>query len=548
MPEISHQPCPDVEGCGSSDAYSYNEEDMVGYCHACELRSTGTDDGEWFHFRKNGKIVEPIEASEPLPTVEEIQQEQQKINKSFGIGEEKFKPIEEPLAPTVVGFRGISKETVNKYGVTVDVDTSGTPVRHSYPYPNGTKYRYLPKDFSRNSGLKNEWLFGMDKFNAGSGKYVTVCEGEVDTLSVFEMLGRNWPVVGTPGATVPEKLLVNCKDWLDSFEQIIIVPDNDKAGSKLVDKLVKVFPNKVHIVSITKYKDANEFLVNGDTTDFKFAWSNRQKYVPPNIYHTQKQFKDILSNKETANYIPTPITAFNDTAKGLMQGHFTVITGMEGQGKTEVLRMFEHHILKHHPDTPIGLLHMEENMQTTLRSFACYEMDVNLRDPEIYEQQDKDEVNRIINRLTGDRLFMFDMWMDEDPLKLLDQIRYLTEVHGCKYVFIDPIQQLAYRFGGLQTEEQILTQMSVQMARLATDFNVGIVATAHVNDDGNIRSSRMIGKSASVRIDLYRDHMAEDPKVRNTSKLYVSKNRPVGTTGFGGELLFDTETFKLEEA
>ena len=71
--------------------------------------------------------------------------------------------------------------------------------------------------------------------------------------------------------------------------------------------------------------------------------------------------------------------------------------------------------------------------------------------------------------------------------------------------------------------------------------------TTHVNDDGQTRSSRMIGKSASIRIDLKRDHMNTDPDVRNTTYLNVSKNRPTGATGFAGILKFNPSTFTLEE-
>ena len=123
----------------------------------------------------------------------------------------------------------------------------------------------------------------------------------------------------------------------------------------------------------------------------------------------------------------------------------------------------------------------------------------------------------------------------------------MAKVFGCKYIFIDPIQQLSYGKNSDKTEEQVLSQIAVQLERLATEIDVGIVITAHVNDDGNTRSSRMIGKSASVRIDLHRDHLNEDAEIRNTTTLTVSKNRPMGKTGYGGQLQFNPYTFTLEE-
>jgi hypothetical protein len=73
------------------------------------------------------------------------------------------------------------------------------------------------------------------------------------------------------------------------------------------------------------------------------------------------------------------------------------------------------------------------------------------------------------------------------------------------------------------------------------------VSIAHENDDGQIRDCRMIGKRASVVVKLQRDKHAEDEESKNTTTLLVDKNRPVGPTGFGGMLEFDSSSFTLSE-
>jgi len=47
--------------------------------------------------------------------------------------------------------------------------------------------------------------------------------------------------------------------------------DTDDAGNSLADRMAKLFPNKVYRVPHDKYKDANEFLMNGDSDDLKWA-------------------------------------------------------------------------------------------------------------------------------------------------------------------------------------------------------------------------------------------------------------------------------------
>ncbi len=69
----------------------------------------------------------------------------------------------------------------------------------------------------------------------------------------------------------------------------------------------------------------------------------------------------------------------------------------------------------------------------------------------------------------------------------------------------------------------------------------------HTNDDGQVKYCRMIEQRASVVVDLQRDKMSEDREERNTTKLLVTKNRPVGPTGYAGQLQFDPDSFTLKE-
>jgi DNA primase len=106
------------------------------------------------------------------------------------------------------------------------------------------------KGFYAKAGFKGDELFGMNFFTAGSSKMVTITEGELDALSVAQMLKSSYtnPVVSLPSATPSKKLWENCADWLNSFEKIILSVDNDDAGNALADRVAKMFPNKVYRV------------------------------------------------------------------------------------------------------------------------------------------------------------------------------------------------------------------------------------------------------------------------------------------------------------
>ena len=86
--------------------------------------------------------------------------------------------------------RNISVNTAKKYGVTAKLN------KHFYPYFDkdschvANKVRQNnPKNFFTEGNLSAGQLFGQHLFPPSSAKYITVCEGEIDAMSVFELSG-----------------------------------------------------------------------------------------------------------------------------------------------------------------------------------------------------------------------------------------------------------------------------------------------------------------------------------------------------------------------
>jgi len=457
----------------------------------------------------------------------------------------------ETLVAETRPHRGVREDTMNFYGVKTMVSESGELKKQVYVYPSGgCKVRTLPKSFHTADGFRGDELFGMDKFNAGSSRVVVLTEGEVDALSAFQMLEKKYPVVSLPSASPNKKLWQgDAKTWLDSFDKIILSLDNDDAGNGAADKIANLFPNKVYRIPHDKYKDANEFLVAGAGQGYRSAFYNAKKYTPQNVWNTPEQFLGILHEEDDAMYLPTGISAFDEVALGLMQGHLTVFQAPEGIGKTEFMRYLEYHFLSNHKDVPIAICHLEETKKRGLLGLVSYKLGKNLTRKDLIDEANmSDEVDQALIELTeGENLYQFTIGVDEDPMEILNRIRYFSQACGVKYVFFEPIQDLAYSRQGDESIEKWLSALSVQLSRMSAELNVGIVTIAHENDDGQIRDCRTIGKRASVVVKLERDKMSEDDDDRNTTKLLVTKNRPAGTTGHAGSLTFDGDSFTLKE-
>jgi twinkle protein len=248
-------------------------------------------------------------------------------------------------------------------------------------------------------------------------------------------------------------------------------------------------------------------------------------------------------------YVETGIQDFDNLCMGLMQGHFTLFKAQTGIGKTEFMRYLEYHILKNYPEISIAAWHMEETKLRSLLGLVSYELNNNLTRKDLIERAnaEKDVQDSIVRLTKDERFYQFFLNDEDDPIDILGHIRYLSQACGVQYIFFEPIQDIAANMNGDESKEQFLADLSVRLSKLAAELGVGIITIGHTNDDGAVKYCRMIEQRASVVVELQRDKMSEDSDERNTTRLLVTKNRPVGPTGYAGQLKFNTHSFTLEE-
>lgn len=501
----THQTCP---SCGHHGCMT-EFEDGNTYCHSCH---TFTPSEGWAKLDESGQDVEFSYKS----------------------------------------YRGIDRDVAEFYGIlTGEVD--GEEMMRVYPYPHRVKNRKLPKDFSANKGFENTHLFGMDKFQAGASKAITIVEGEDDVPSAYQILGKSWPVVGIPGSSSPKKLLAMQKGepsaaykFLDAYKSIVVAMDGDGAGKEAAMLLARAFPNKVYFVDLATEKDPNDYLTKGKSSEFLYSWLNRQKYVPDNILNTSAQFLSLFREAPDHLFTPTGISELDEKINGIMRGYFTVFKAKTGIGKTELMRKIEYSMLKQ--GVPIASWHLEETKLRSVLGLASYELGDNVTQKDVIEEKGcVDLVEEAIVNLTKDELFYQFFMRDEDgPDELIEQIKYFSEVCDVKYIFIEPIQDVVAT-SSEASKEEMLANLAVRLSKLAAELNIAIVTIAHTNDDGEIKYCRMIGQRAGIIIRLDRDKDATDPIEANTTYLTIEKNRPLSVEGYAGCLYFEQSSFTIEE-
>jgi len=168
---VEHQPCPACRNTGgdrSGDNLSVYS-DGHGYCNACG------------HYQKDvtgdNNFVEEVSIMQTITP--------------RGVSNASIKD------------RRISSKITSKFGVTVSYDKKGQVEKHYYPYYDSSESNRLlgykertvaTKEFQIIGTNKGSGLFGQEA-NRSGGKYLTICEGELDALSVSEMFDGKWQVV-----------------------------------------------------------------------------------------------------------------------------------------------------------------------------------------------------------------------------------------------------------------------------------------------------------------------------------------------------------------
>lgn len=444
-------------------------------------------------------------------------------------------------------YRGISKETFQKYNSKTKVDLEGKPVAIGYPNRGGfLKIRTLDKKGFYYEGNKTSpGCFGVDFFSAGSHKYVTITEGYEDALSLYQVLRS--PVVSVQSASSAGADCAADRAYLNSFERIYLAFDADEPGRNAASNVAKLFDySKVYEVKFPggKRKDANDYLAAGERDELANLWWNAKKFLPETIISSFSEFDKIIKEQPKVG-IPYPFPTLSYMTYGIRTGESVLITAQEGVGKTEVMHSLEYKLLTETKDA-VGAIYLEEPKRRHLQALAGIHLrrPVHLPDCGVSDAAVFAAVQEVVK--DDDRLHIYSHFGSDDPDVILDTIRFLVSARACRYILLDHITMVVSGLGGGE-ERQALDYLSTRLEMMVKELDFALIIVSHVNDDGLTRGSRNISKIADIRIDLSRDIKAVDPIIRRTTNILVSKNRFCGRTGPAGQLLFDPATYTLKE-
>lgn len=567
----SHLPCPD---CGSTDAlaeYSDGHTHCFSCGKSCQVKNYGTEANISLDKSENHGILslsntigilkeEPKASLYPssssslyhpssLPLANTIAKEDIKEEIKDDKGREE-KDIEPPKEYTYqyLSWRGINKETFRTYGSKFKIDTFGRPYSVVFPYSQtASKERRIDvKEFYWQGEANKASLFGIDIFSSGEAKAITITEGEVDALSAFQMLGSKYPVVSVRSSSSARVDCERAYEYLNAFEKIYLCFDNDDPGQRAAREVSKLFDvSKVYHVKLSKYKDANEYLIHGEEKEFVNIWWSSRIHLPKGLIADYQSIEKALRKEDGISQATYPFSTLQDMTYGIRSKEVVLLLAQEKVGKTEIMRAIEYHLLKTTDDN-IGIIHLEEEEKRSVQGLIGYELSVPCHLPDAgVSIEDQLEAYRQLTRRDG-RVHYYSHFGSQDPDDVLQIIRYLVTVCHCQYIFLDHITMLVTGYEG-DDERKKLDYLSTRLAMMTRELDFTLFMVSHVNDDGKTRGSRNISKVADLIISLDRNIEADTYDERNKTRLTVRGNRYAGLSGPAGALMFDPKTFKLSE-
>jgi twinkle protein len=527
--------CPD-KSCGSHDARQLYE-DGTSFCFSCR-RFFGKEYSDADVIKEAVKHM----SKEQKITADDVS----KLPMALGIKDRK-----------------ISKEVTDFFGIRVSYDEDGDVDSHFYPYDKGRAYkqRRLPKSFSWVSKSKN--LFGQHLFN-GAGKRLIITEGEIDAMSVaqasLEKYGKIYPVVSLASASETKAILEN-RDWVRSFQEVVLFLDNDDVGEKATAEAVKIVGyDKAKLVKLPEdLKDANEVLKkHGGGRVLQFVF-DAAPYVPVGIIGKEAIWEALEQYNQLPS-LPYPpcMAGVNAKLKGKRLGEITLFISGTGSGKSTLLR--EDMIwtkAQTTPDVRLGVISLEESPPEFARKIAGMEIGRNPALEEIPLQELRPGFDSFFG---DDRIMLLDHQGALVDESIVDKMEYMC-LSGCQYIYIDHITILVSEGAGDLTGNEAQDKVMNRMLRLVKKYPLWLGIVSHLRktpatvgksfEEGRLPSLDDIKGSGSIKqisfdvISFARNMTAEIERERNTIKMRVLKSRTMGQTGSVRGARYIPETGRL---
>jgi twinkle protein len=454
--------------------------------------------------------------------------------------------------------RGLNEETCKRWGIGIG-EYKGQACRvFNYFSPDGNKIAQklrISKDNQKFIGEPKEaGLFGQHLCR-DSGKKIVITEGEIDAATVSQVQDHKWPTVSVKnGSSGAKRDIQKALDWLQGFEEVILMFDMDEPGQSAAKECALLFKPGHCKIAHLPLNDPNDMLMARRGSEIINCIWNAKVHRPDGII----TLKDVKERAKTPVEpgLPWCLDSLTDLTYGRREGELYGFGAGTGIGKTDLfVQQVAYDMTELHKDVAVFFFEMDG--EQAVRRIAGKYAGKPFHEPDgDYTQEDVDEA---IDELdVNSQLFIYDNFGSCDWDVVAKRIRYLAHAEGVKLFYIDHLTALS---AAVDDPVRFLEKMMAELAAMTKELGIIVHYISHLatpegrpHEEGgrvmsrHFKGSRAIQFWSHYMFGLERNPQADDKEEAQTTTLRVLKARYSGkATGDVLKLGYDTQTTKLFE-
>lgn len=505
--------------------------------------------------------------------------------------------------------RGIRPEVVEHFNVRMSrsEEDGFTPTAYYFPYYDGKgvlcgwkkKDLTLAKNDSYHYTTIGKqgvscMLFGQREAQhvERKRKLLVVCEGEVDTLSVYQIAvdkvagtkyaGMEPFVVSLSSGTANAvENIIHNQAFIEGFEKVVLAFDADESTPKEKSKGIirgkectelvanHLMGENVYVASQPEgCKDANEALLEGGKS-LSQLYSNYFFEAEP--YRAEKiitphevSFEEIIAERPEGVRVDG-FPKLMDMICGFRRRELSVITSLSGSGKSSVVSSWAYSLAKN--GFKVGMIFLEEEDRDTIQRVLAHRLEVPYnkfrKAPLKYKTQ---EEIREAYEWMGDKYVFLDHFGSLRTEELLNKIKMMMYMYKVDFIILDHLSMV---ISGNKTdnERKDMDVLMTELAAFVASNDVGILAVSHLNRSAademkgisqlkepmwvkvkkeNMRSSSALEQLSWMVFGIDLEIMPD--RRRGRIRLTCLKNRPHGILGEADIVQMNPQTGVIESA
>lgn len=421
-------------------------------------------------------------------------------------------PHEEPLGDkdqvyAYLAKRKISRETVDYLDIRQDrhgncvlnfYDTNDTLTMVKYR-PSHRVEKGKAKTWCQKDADTMPLLFNMNRIN--TEKPLLITSGELDCAAAIEAGWMN--SVSIPLGDQNTQWVEKCWDWLEQFHEIIVCPDNDASGAKYCRDIVPrlgSWRTKIAVVP-DGCKDVNECLYKyGKDATLRMILDAKDTPVDSVVDFSDIENVDV---SEIAG-VETGIDALDSKLGKLYEGTLTILTGINGSGKSSMTSQLACHAMDAGKNVFIYSGEMPNyQVRSWVASIFAGQRNIQQFDTEkaTYWKVKHDAQAEIANYYRG-KLFVYKDGHDNKISSILQSMEDVVRKYGVKLLLVDNLTAVNLECSD-ESKYQKQAEFIQSLIAFAKKYSVSVCCVVHPHKLTEMRRlTKMDVQGVSAVIDL----------------------------------------------